>query len=151
GHSTNMIPNVIAITSSTSVERRRYQPAKTIATPASTHIHHGNQSVGAKCFTGFAFVSSGGRVTPLQKPARVLRIGLVMSRLIVPDSGNQLGTFIQLGTAQSFDVAVFGRGASFVYRMLCVYACCATSGRLHTAVNATATPPMLMASGHVRC
>ena len=46
GHCTKKTPKHTATSSSTSVDRRRYQPAAMIATPASTQIHHGSHSVG---------------------------------------------------------------------------------------------------------
>ncbi len=41
-------------------------------------------------------------------------------------------------------------GSSFVYRMLCVYACCHSSGSSHTALSATATAPTGIAIAQVR-
>ena len=131
GHSMNMTPMTSASTTSTSVDRRRYQPAATIATPASSHIHHGNHSVGEKCLTGFALVSSGPRNKALQKPSTVCRTG--------PGSGIHDGS------------SHFARGRSLEYRMLCVYFCCHSSGSNQTALNAPATAPTGIAIAHVRC
>ena len=84
GHSTNITPTTMARTMSTRVERLRYQPAVMIATPASTQIHHGSHSVGEKCLTGLAFVSSGGRATPFHRPSSVC--------LTAPGTGIQDGS-----------------------------------------------------------
>ena len=88
GHSMKSTPMTSASTTSTNVERRRYQPAAMIATPASSHIHHGSHSVGEKCLTGLAFVSSGGRPTAFQSPSIVWRIGPPTG----PDSGSHDGS-----------------------------------------------------------
>src|SRR4051812_28670091 len=104
----NITPMTSASTTSTRVERRRYQPAAMTAIAASTQIHHGNHNVGEKCLTGVALVSSGGRCTAFQRPLMVCRTGP--------------GRNIHDG---SLNVP---RGCTLVYRMLWVNLCCATSG-----------------------
>ena len=126
GHSTNSTPNTSASNTNTSVVRRRYQPAATIATPARSHIHHGNHNDGDVRLP----LASYATPTPRTMPSMVCSIG--------PGSGIQLGSLNE------------PRGTSFVYRMLCVYDCWPTSGISHTAGSANATAPIAAASGRVR-
>ncbi len=72
GHSTKNTPNASAINSITSVDRRRYQPAATIAAPARIHIHHGSHSVGGITLP----FTSRLRATPRTMPAIAFFTGL---------------------------------------------------------------------------
>ncbi len=75
GHCTKKMPKANAISSSTKVERRRYQPAATIATPARTQIHHGNHSVGE---ITLPVVRSRSLATPRTRPSMVCFTGFGM-------------------------------------------------------------------------
>ena len=71
GHCTKNTPKLIATSVSTRVDRRRYQPAATIATPASPQIHHGNHSVGSATLPAESLFSA----TPRTMPAIVFLTG----------------------------------------------------------------------------